>query len=314
MNDSRLRIPPHYTGFIYLLVGILLWSTAEVLVRAIVFQITPIQLTCVRFAIGGAFLALFLPSELRRRQLRLTKQIVFHAAWMAIIGIVLSTLAFQYSLRYAGAGVVATIYGTTPLIVIVVARVLIGERMTYPKIVGVIIGFIGILVLALSKESMVFTLLGFSLALLCNLCFGLFMVLSKRFAGAYAGLPILVLCMVWGTIYMIPIVWIEGVTTTWQHWRTLALPLLYYGLGPTGIAYLCYFTGLDRVEATQAAGMLFVKPPVATILAAIVLSEPVSWNLLVSMALIFVALYMVIVLNRRRLSTSVEAAVDSAAS
>lgn len=308
MSPHTSKVPA--SGFVYLLVGILLWSTAEVVVRAIVFQITPIQLTFIRFAIGGAFLALFLPGELRRRGLRLRGWILVHGAWMALIGVVLSTLAFQYSLRYAGAGVVATVYGTTPLMVFLMARIVIGEPMTYPKFVGVTVGFIGILILALSRESMVFTIHGFLLALLCNVCFALFTVVSKRFAGPYAGLPILVVCMLWGALMMAPIVWIEGATGTVAHWRTLALPVLYFSLGPTGIAYLCYFTGLARVEATQAASMIFIKPPVATVLAAIVLHEPVTWNLLLSMVLIFVALYLVIILNRRRMKHVVEASLE----
>lgn len=313
MHNALRPIPPHYVGFVYLLLGMLLWSTAEVVVRTIVFQITPIQLTFIRFAIGGAFLALFLPRELRRRGLRLNRHIIIRGAWMAAIGIVLSTLAFQYSLRYAGAGVVATVYGTTPLMVFLMARLILGEPMTYPKAVGVTVGLIGIAILAISRESVVFTVLGFSLAVFCNACFAFFTVASKRFAGAYAGLPILVVCMVWGALMMAPVVWIEGAVETMEHWRTLALPVLYFSLGPTGLAYLCYFTGLARVEATQAASMIFIKPPVATILAAIVLGEPVTWNLLASMMLIFTALNLVIVLNRRRVAKAADASISTAA-
>jgi DME family drug/metabolite transporter len=107
--------------------------------------------------------------------------------------------------------------------------------------------------------------------------------------------------MIWGVMFMIPLVWIDGDRNVLAHGPELLWPLLYIALGTTGIAYLCYFIGLARVEATQAASMIFIKPPVATILAAIVLHEPVTWNLVVAMLLIFAALYLVIVLNRRRL-------------
>jgi drug/metabolite transporter (DMT)-like permease len=288
-----------YSGFVYLLTAIVLWSTAEVVVRTIVMAITPIQLTFIRFAVGGLFLSLFLPGELRRRRVGLTWRIVLHGAWIALIGIVMSTLAFHYSLRYAGAAVVATVYGTTPLMVFVLARLILNEPMTYPKFIGVLLGFLGILVLALSEESVAFSLLGLGLALLCNVCFALFTVVSKRFAGVYAGLPIVVICMLWGIVMMAPLAWAEGDVQTLAHWRTLLLPLLYISLGTTGIAYLCYFIGLARVEATQAASMIFLKPPIATILAATLLGEPVTWNLILCMALTFTGLYLVIVLNRR---------------
>ncbi len=295
------RIPARFTGFLYLIAAILLWSTAEVVVRTIVYRITPIQLSFVRFAGGVVFLGLFLPAELRRRNLRITRVIIAHGAWMAGIGIVVATLAFHYSLQYAGAGIVATIYGTTPLMVFVMARVILGEPMTMPKFVGLIVGFIGIMVLALSKESGVFSVLGFSLAILCNACFAFFTVVSKRFAGPFTGLPIVVICMAWSVLFMAPLVVIEGEWAMLRDIPELIWPLLYISIGTTGIAYLLYFIGLARVEATQAASMIFIKPPVATVLAAIVLHEPVTWNLAVAMALILAALYLVIALNRRRL-------------
>ncbi|MFO7774831.1 MAG: DMT family transporter [Candidatus Hydrogenedentota bacterium] len=285
-------------GFLYVFLAMTLWSTAEVVVRFIVEDIPALQLGALRFCVGGLFLLTFLPGELRRRGLRLNRQILLHAAWMALIGMTVANICFQYSLEHAGAGVVATLFGANPIIVAVLGAMMLREPLTGPKLTGVLLGFAGLLVLATSEQSEVFTVLGFTLAFVFVCCFSFFTVAVKRFAGPYAGLPIVALCAGLGGAYFIPIALIHGDFSYWANWRELWLPLLYLSIGITGFAYLFFFMGLARVDATQAASIILLKPPLATALAALVLDEPITWRLAVSIALVLGGLYLVIVVYR----------------
>jgi drug/metabolite transporter (DMT)-like permease len=281
---------------------VLLWSTAEVVVRTTVGQITPIQLSFIRFLIGGAFLLPFLPAALRRRNLRIDKRIVLHSMWMAWIGVVLNSLCYQYSLQWAGAGVVATMFGLSPLLTFFMAGLLLNEEMTIAKFAGLLVGFTGVGVLALSRASSAFSLLGLFLALASSACFALFTVLVKKVAGPFGGLPVTVFCALFGALYLAPMVAWEGRTEFMLHGRELALPVLYISVGTTGVAYLLYFLGLETVDATFASSALFLKPPLATALAALCLGEAITWNLAAAIVLILGGLYLVIFLNRRELT------------
>lgn len=292
--------------------AVVLWSTAEVVTRLVVFDITPIQLGAARFAIGAAILCPFLPAELRRRRLRTTPRVLVHAAWIALIGVVLSIVIYQYSLRLAGAGVVAAVYGASPLMAMLLAAPLLGERITLAKTIGLTVGLLGIVLLGMSHRSPVFTVNGLLLAILSALCFAAFTVLVKKFAGAFAGLPITAYCASFGAVYLVLLALIEGHGLSVAPVRSLWLPVLYLGIGPTGLSYLLFFTGLEHVEATHAMSVILLKPPLAAVLAAVWLREPLTWNLAVAMALIMGGLYLVIWLGRyRRPSVATPAAGEA---
>ena len=287
-------------GFFYVFIAAGLWSSAEVVIRIVVDDISPIQLGAVRFALGGVFLGLFLPGELRRRGLRLNRRVLFHAAWMSFVGMTLANICYQYSLQHAGAGVIATLFGANPLMVLVLSALILREPLTAPRFIGVMLGFVGILILGGSEESEIFSMLGFSLGLVFVFGFSFFTVCVKRFAGEFAGLPIVALCALFSAAYFVPISLWEGDHSYFGRLPDIWLPLLYLGVGTTGMSFYFFFKGLQHVDATQATSIILLKPPLATVLAAAVLGEPVTWNLAISILLVLGGLYFVIVVYRFR--------------
>src|SRR5690606_20082116 len=146
-------------GFCCLVGAIGLWSTVEVVTRTIIHtEIQPIQLAWVRFLIGGVFLLCLLPVHLKRRGLHLNRTVVIFALWTSWFGVVIANIALQYGLKAAGAALVATVYGTAPLFVLVLSRVLLGDAMTLPRVAGLISGIVGVAILSLGKASPTFSL------------------------------------------------------------------------------------------------------------------------------------------------------------
>jgi drug/metabolite transporter (DMT)-like permease len=281
----------------------MLWSTAEVVTRVVVGRITPIQLAGTRFGIGAICLLLFLPFDLRRKGLPITKRVLLQAAWLSLIGIVCANLSYQYSLKHAGAGVVATMFGTSPLFTLLLSALILREPLTKAKLAGVILGLVGIVVLASSDPSPTFSMTGYVFALSCSISLSLFTVFVKKLAGPYAGLPITALCAAFGAVYFMPMVLWEGHTETLAHVRDIWIPVLYLSVGTTGLSYYLFFKALEHVDATQAISMLFLKPPIATVLAALVLGEAITWKLALAMVAVVGGLYLV-VFPLRRLETA----------
>ncbi|MBN2311858.1 MAG: DMT family transporter [Candidatus Hydrogenedentes bacterium] len=286
-------------GLVLVVAATALWSTIEVVVRTIVDRITPIQLAGARFILAGLCLGAVLPFVLRRKGLRLTRRILLHASWMAVIGVFIPSIAIQYALDRAGAAVVATVWGTMPLLVMVLAVVVLREPLTRPKVLGVILGFLGIVVLATSEPSATFSLSGLVFAVASTASFSVFTVIVKRVAGRFAGLPFISLCILFGAAYLAPVMLIEGEASTLAELEALWVPVLYLGAIATGVSYYCYFAGLERVEATQAASVAFLKPPLAAVLAAVWLGESISWNVGAGLALVLGGLYFVVFVSRR---------------
>lgn len=296
MTPDRGRV----LGYAYLTAAVVIWSTTEVVTRLVIDSITPIQLSSVRFGVGGTFLLLFLRGQLRRKGVRVNRTIVLHSIWMGVIGVTAANLCFNFSLQTVGAGIVATVYAAAPLMVFLLAAIILKEPLVRTRAIGVIMGFAGIAVLSMSKPSQTFTLLGFLFAVGATGSFALYTVFIKKFAGPYSGLPVTVLCIIPGAAFLIAFAALEGRTDTipgaLENWPYI----LWLAIGPAGLSYLTFALGLQYVDATQATSMLFLKPPLAAILAAVVLGEGVSWNLAAAMVLILGGLALVLRMAQRK--------------
>ncbi len=275
-------------GFACLITAIGLWSTVEVVIRTLHGAIAPIQFAWVRFLLGGVFLLLFLPFELRRRGLHLNGAILRFAALVSLPGIAVSAIALQYGLAFAGAAVVATVYGAAPLVAMGMSRVLLGDTLTGPRIAGLIVGFLGILLLNSGKASPTFSLPGVLCTLVSACSFCLWSVLVKKYAGPYSGLPITAMSFFFGVLFITPLMLWEGggleLAPLLQH----PVAVLYLAIGTTGIAYGLYFMGLAHVDPTRAMSVILLKPPVVAL----------TWNVVGAMGLILASLYGVLIWDR----------------
>ena len=290
-----------FLGYCYILITVVIWSTTEVITRLIIHEITPVQLSAARFLIGGTFLMLFLPKELKRRGLKLTGGILMHGTWLGAIGITLANLCFNVSLQSVGAGIVATVYSSVPLAVFFLAAIFLREPLSRGRFLGVILGVCGIAVLASSKASSIYTFNGFLIACGGTFAFSTYTVFLKKFAGPYHGLPIAALSTMAGGIILLMLALIEGKMAQAPTDMKVLLPILYLGVGPGGLCYLTLALAIRHIDATQAMSMLFLKPPIAVLLAAVVLGEPLTWNLAGAMVFIAGGLYLVMELSTGRI-------------
>lgn len=298
----------NWRGVLFVGLAVALWSTAEVVIRSIHADIMPIQLAWVRFTIGAAMMLLLLPFDRPAPGTRgIDRRLVFHAAWMAVPGIVLNAICWQYALKHAGAGVVATGFGASPVIVFLLSRLILGEPLSIERGLGITLGFIGLAILGSSKESAYFTYQGLAFTILSVVSFSVFTVAIKRFLAGYAGLPLTALTFTFGALYLLPLAAFEvphgllhGLR---EHWAAV----LYLSLGTTGLAYLLYFKGLERIDATSASTIILLKPPAAALIAWQWAGEPLTWNLAAAMVFIIGGLYLVIYLGHRRQRAALQA-------
>jgi len=282
-----------YRGYLYLLTAVALWSTAEVVTRSINDLISPLQFAWVRCCIATVLLMLIFPFEMRRKKLKITRKILWQAMYMSLLGIVLSAITYQFALVYAGASIVATIYGIMPIMVFILARIVLGDPLSADRMLGVLLGFAGILVLSMSKESETFSLLGVGIMVLNIFIFSLFTVLVKKHAKEFAGIPFTTLCFIFGFFWMTPLVCFEWDTRGWDNIAQIWMQLLYVGIFTTGVAFVLYLTALERIDATGASSIILLKPPFAILLAHFALGEELTWNVAVATAFITSGLLLV---------------------
>ena len=215
-------------------------------------------------------------------------QLVQHWKEVFFVGLFNSAIpfvCFSFALLSISSGLSAILNATTPLFGAVVAWAWLKDRPHGRRILGLLIGFAGVALLAWDKASFKPDASGLAtgwavLAVLTAcLCYGISASYTKRYLS---GLPSLVTAagsQFGATLGLaLPTLWLwpqrmPG-TTAW-------LALLAVGVLCTGVAYILYFRLIENVGPARSLTVTFVVPVFAVMYGAIFLNEAVtSWMVL----------------------------------
>ena len=179
-------------------------------------------------------------------------------------------LLFVAAYRLPG-GVAATIGAVQPLLVALLAWLVLGESLTRWRLLAAGFGLAGVALLVLKPEAS-FDQLGVLAALIATSFMALGTILGKRWGRPVALMSFTAWQLVAGGILLLPIAFVlEGPPPTLT--LTNLLGLLYLGVINTGMAYACWFFGMQRLKATELSFLALLSPFVAACLGWIVLDQ-----------------------------------------
>jgi len=251
-----------------------IWSSAFTSAKIIVTAASPLMILSLRFLISG-LLGIALARMLGQK-IQLNK-----GEWTVVVIIGISQnalyLAFNFiAMQWIEAGLAAIIASLLPLVVAGVCWFFLGEKTGFIGMLGLTVGFGGVLVIMLDKLS------GSSASLGMTLC--LIGVAALAAATLYVGrmmssnknvLMIVGLQMLVGSIALFPF---SLIFETWSiEWSTsFLLAFLYTILFPGLLGTLIWFFLVRRIGPVKAATFHFLNPFFGVLVAAIILSEPLS--------------------------------------
>lgn len=214
----------------------------------------------------------------------------FRRHWKAIclIGMLNSGipfLLFAFALLSITTGLSAILNATVPLFGALVAWVWLKDRPTGSRVLGLVIGFAGVALLAWDKASFKPGASGLAPAwavlacLLATVCYAIAASATKRWL---TGIPPLVTAtgsQVGATLGLaLPALWLRPAAMPGaQAW----LAVLILGVLCTGIAYILYFRLIEQAGPARALAVTFAVPVFAILYGALFLGEQVTpWMLL----------------------------------
>ena len=267
-----------------------IWGASFLFIRITAPVFGPLFLMAIRVILAGLILAgvavLIHKSPTLRGQWR---EFLILGALNA--GIPFTLIAFaQLELTVAMASILNS---TTPLFTTLVAAIWIGEALTRNKILGVILGIIGVTVLVGgSPFELTPTFLISALASLgAALAYGLGTVYAKR---AFQDVPILTMSI--GQLLGAGILLLPISMTALPHTAPtvdVLLSLVLLIVVSTSFAYLLYFYLLEHVGPTKTSTVTFLVPVFGTIWGTIFLQEPLSAGLFAGLAIILLSVTLV---------------------
>ena len=262
---------PNRKGIYYamFILSLLLFGTNGLYVTNI--SLTSSHIVLFRTLIGGTILTalVFLRGGFDRNNIRSEIGILFLGG--AALG--LNWIALFGAYRLLNVSLATLIYYAGPMLVILLSPLLFRERLTGIKIAAIIIVAIGLLFISGSIAAGGLQITGLLAAVGSALFYAALIVLNKRIrktSGLQTAAIELDIAFVVVFIYAL-------VTSGLPHPARADLPyLLLIGLLNTGLAYLLYFSGLQRLPAQSVALISYIDPVSALFFSAVFLKESMT--------------------------------------
>lgn len=282
-------------NLLYLLTLAALWGPSFLFMRVAVEDIPPLTIVLGRVGIGALLVLLAL--RYRGGQLPRSRTIWLHLAFLGFMQNALPFLLFAWGEQYIESALASILNGTTPIFTILLAHFLVqADRLTMPKMVGVVLGFTGLALLIAPAlvGGVQATTWGMFALVGASICYAIAIVYARNHVR---GLPPLVgpagqLLM--ATLYMLPLSLIFD-----KPW-TLPTPalvsvvsLIALGILGTGLAFIIYYRFMEVAEPSIVSMVTYVVPVFGVILGVIVLNEQLTWNALAGFGLILLGVMIV---------------------
>lgn len=214
----------------------------------------------------------------------------------AIFGVTCNQLLFFKGLSLTSPINASVIMTMNPIIVLVLSAVFLKEVVTWKKIIGMVLGFVGaFLLLARGGFSMNSdTFVGDLCVLLNAASYGTYLILVKPLTARYKPETV----VRWIFTFGLPLVLIIGgpelSEVTWSEVPTKAwLSMGYIILGTTFFAYLLNAKALQHVSSSIVGYYIYLQPFIATLVAISLGQDAPTFETVLSAGFIFAGVFLV---------------------
>ena len=246
---------------------------------------------------------LFLILRFREGKIHIRREWIPTLVLLGIFSTTLYQIFFLYGVKYAAASDDSIVIGAGPVMIGVLASVYAQERLTKWKILGLLVGLSGVVLIGfLSPNTGVLNRpLGLSLVFFGALSYALYTILLRRFVqktnfnqeGIHvSSLSINSWMAVFGLIFLAPFSLVEqpwNYTWNFNSW----IGILYLALLSTIVGYYLYIEGVTKIGAGRASIFSNLVPVFGVLTSALILQEAVSVWTVVSLLLILTGVYLV---------------------
>ncbi|MEO0869401.1 MAG: DMT family transporter [Cyanobacteria bacterium J06642_11] len=260
-----------------------LWGGSFLFMRIAAPVLGPVWLIEIRVLLAGLVL---LPVLIKSG---LLGQMRRHLRSLFIVGCINSAIPFAL-LAFASvslpAGFTSILNSTAPLFGTVVAAVWLKERLTLTRMLGFVLGFVGVTILVGWKT--VDATAGFGLAVLAGLSGGLMYAIAAPYIKqTLNNVPALVVAtgsQLGAAVFLLPA--LPFTVPSQMPSSGVIVSVLALAIISTAFAYILYFRLIQNIGSTKALTVTYLVPLFALLWGAIVLQETVTLPMLIGCGLV----------------------------
>jgi len=252
----------------------LIWGASFLFIAEGLEAVSPSGVAFVRILVG--FLTLSLVPAVRRPILKADR---VGTAVLGVIWLAFPVSMFPLAEQHVSSALAGMLNGAVPLFVAAVASALARRVPPRAVLVGLGVGFLGAILIALpgltASEGPAGQTIGVLLILAALVSYGFAYSLSGPLQQRNGALPVIWRALGVATLLTAPLGLPSVLAGRWSVWP--AVSLIALGAGGTGIAYVMTATAAGRMGATVASINNFFVPVVALALGVGLRHEQVSW-------------------------------------
>jgi len=290
-----------YVVYSQLVLTMLIWGAAWPVGRLLAEGLPTVSIAVIRYVIVVP--VLFLILRLREGRIHIRREWIPTLVLLGLLSTTLYQIFFLYGVKYAAASDDSIVIGAGPVMIGVLASVYAQERLTRRKVLGLLVGLSGVVLIGfLSPNTGVLNRpLGLTLVFFGALSYALYTILLRRFVkktnsnqdGVHvSSLSINSWMAVFGLLFLAPFSVVEQ---PWNYTWNLGswIGILYLALLSTIVGYYLYIEGVTKIGAGRASVFSNLVPVFGVLTSALILKEAVSIWTVVSLALILTGVYLV---------------------
>jgi len=272
----------------------LIWGASFLWIKIAVREVGPFTIVSIRLVMA---MAAILPFLIRGRVgVPRSGRMWWHIVVQGLTSTALPWILITWAEKHIDSALATVLNGTVPLFTIVIAHLwLSDDRMTTRRVAGLLVGFVGVLILVGNDlrflagggdDATRLMLLG-QLAMLCSSFF-------YAFSNVYARRHFRTVPPVFQAFYTMlaadALMWIVTPVVE-APFRLPALPITWLaiawlGVLGAGVSYLIFYHLLHEIGPTRMATVTFTIPVVGVTLGVIFLGEALTWQLIAGTVLI----------------------------
>ena len=256
-------------------IAVVFWGISFVATKAALGEVSPTTLVGLRFFIG-AFLLLLLVRRLPPRN-----------EWgplalMGFVGVFVHQMLQSYGLTMTTASSTGWLIGLCPIWSALLSAIVLRERFGGWKIIGLLAGFAGALLVVTKGDFSSKVLgrpstMGDLLILISTVNWAIYSVLGHKTIRRIGPRRATSGAMMFGALMLLPFFianrgWEEVPDLSRVGWSAV----LFLGIGCSALGYLFWYGALEHIEVSRVAALLYAEPLVTFAAAVLLLGERVS--------------------------------------
>jgi drug/metabolite transporter (DMT)-like permease len=264
--------------------------------------VTPFALTVLR--VGGATIlfwaiSFILPKESIERK----DFLKFFVA--AIFGVFINMLLFLKGIELTTPIHASSIMTIIPVIILILSAIVLGEKITQLKVVGMVLAFSGAIVLTIYGKSIRGTdnvVLGNIFVFINAISYSIYIILIKQLTAKYHPFTFIKWLFLFGFFMVLPFGFHDLTLIPWNNFTPyISFALIFVIVGATFATYLLNPLALNKLKASTVGVFIYLQPVIAGLFAIIMGADAIDTIKVLSMILIFSGVYLVSIRSKKRI-------------